>query len=99
MWVKDEKIQIDPRCRQLVSQMKSAIWNRTRKGFERNSDGHSDLVAALVYLVRLAPVRENPYPALQEGISQATHHIDPSLLGVQPGGSAKQLAKLFGRAN
>jgi hypothetical protein len=98
MWVKDEKIQIDPRCRQLVAQMKSAIWNRTRKGFERNAEGHSDLVAALVYLVRLAPVWENPYPVLQEGVSIQTHQIDPALLGTQPGHSAKQLAKMFGRA-
>jgi hypothetical protein len=78
--------------------MKSAIWNRTRKGFERNAEGHSDLVAALVYLVRLAPVWENPYPVLQEGVSMATHQIDPALLGTQPGHSAKQLAKMFGRA-
>jgi hypothetical protein len=77
--------------------MKSAIWNRTRKGFERNAEGHSDLVAALVYLVRLAPIHECPYPALQEGVSIHTHQIDPALLHSAPGGSAKQLAKLFAR--
>jgi hypothetical protein len=35
---------------------------------------------------------------LQEGVSIQTHQIDPALLGTQPGHSAKQLAKMFGRA-
>ena len=99
LWTQADRLHIDPRCRGLVAQLQAAIWDSARKKFERTTEGHSDLVAALIYMIRSASVFENPYPVLQEGISQQTHQIDPALLGSQPGGSAKQLAKLFGRAN
>lgn len=96
MWVKDGKIQIHPRCRQLIAQLKSAIWDKNRKAFERTIDGHSDLVAALVYLVRLAPVHVNPYPALDPSVSVHTHMILPQQTDL--GRDAEAMRKLFRRA-
>jgi hypothetical protein len=98
LWTQADRLHIDPRCRGLVAQLQAAIWDSARKKFERTTEGHSDLVAALIYMIRSAPVFENCYPVLQEGVSMATHQIDPALLGTQPGHSAKQLAKMFGRA-
>jgi hypothetical protein len=98
LWTQADRLHIDPRCRGLVAQLQAAIWDSGRKKFERTTEGHSDLVAALIYMIRSAPVFENCYPALQEGVSIQTHQIDPALMGTQPGHSAKQLSKLFGRA-
>ena len=79
LWVQTNRIQIDPSCVHLVRQLHNAIWDKPRKSFERTSeDGHFDAVDSLVYLVRNCPVGENPYPALAEGVTPATHHIPKS---------------------
>lgn len=64
LFIAQNKIYIDPRCKNLISQLKSAIWNKNRKGFARSADsGHYDLVAALIYMVRNVKVQKNPFPA------------------------------------
>lgn len=61
-WIRGYKIWINPRCRRLLSQLGSTIWNSQRTSYERNSEGHGDLLDALVYLVRNIRRDRNPYP-------------------------------------
>ena len=70
------ELSINDKCKHLKTQMKSTLWDRNRKQFKKirqtnidissatnNSAGHSDLVAALVYLVRNIDTFNNPFPA------------------------------------
>ncbi len=62
-WVQENRIIIDPKCVNLISHLKGATWDKTRKDFKRHSDGHHyDGVAALMYLVRNLDESRNPYP-------------------------------------
>jgi hypothetical protein len=61
-WIRGYKIFINPRCKRLLSQLASTIWNKQRTSYERNSEGHGDLLDALVYLVRNVRRDRNPYP-------------------------------------
>lgn len=63
-WVRAQKIVVNPRCRRLIHQLETTIWNAQRTTYERNTDGHGDLVDALVYLVRNVRRTRNPYPAV-----------------------------------
>jgi len=61
--VADNKIRIHPRCVNLISQLQSATWDSSRKKFARSADqGHFDLIAALIYMVRNIQRSRNPYP-------------------------------------
>jgi len=44
-----------------------------------DSGGHFDLVDALIYMVRTAPVSSNPYPT-NVGVTHATHFFNPDAL-------------------
>ena len=61
-----KKILINPRCKNLIFQLRTVVWNKSRKSFQRNEDaGHFDLIDALIYLVRMAQWSRNPYPNIQ----------------------------------
>lgn len=58
------QIIVNPRCKTLISHMKSASWTKDRKDFKRSPDGgHYDGVAALLYLSRNIDPLKNPYPS------------------------------------
>lgn len=48
--VRDGKLVLHPRCIRLSAQLMGTIWNQNRTSFERNDDGHGDLLDALIYL-------------------------------------------------
>lgn len=50
--VGQRRLRIHRRCRRLVEQLYTTLWNRQRTQFERTARDHGDLVAALVYLWR-----------------------------------------------
>lgn len=60
--VKRDKIVFHPRCKRLISQLGSTTWNKARTSFERNTEGHGDLLDALIYLVRNIQRNKDPYP-------------------------------------
>jgi len=70
MFVKQGRIKINPRCKNLLYHLRSARWNKRRTDFERLKDmkdegllgGHADLLDALIYLVRNFIRTKNPYP-------------------------------------
>ena len=95
MLVKDEKIIIDPSCRTLIRQLKTAVWKDNRKEFERTkTEGHFDCVDALIYMLRNAPRYENPYPSLPEGITDELHWI-PAHMRNRTSEDAQTLGGLF----
>ena len=70
MLMKRGHIEIHPRCKLLISHIRTAKWKSNRKEFVRNkgdqskgiNPNHSDLLDALVYLVRNYQPSKNPYP-------------------------------------
>lgn len=63
IWIQDGKIVIHPRCKMLAHQLSTTTWNKTHTEFDRNEDGHGDLIDALAYLVRNLHKDHNPFPA------------------------------------
>ena len=62
--IQSDKIIINPRCKLLLGQMETAIFNKAKSSFARDaSSGHNDLLASLIYLVRHINRSSNPYPA------------------------------------
>lgn len=50
--IANQKLEIDPRCKQLIAHLKSATWNPQRTSYQRNEvHGHYDAVDALNYFV------------------------------------------------
>jgi PBSX family phage terminase large subunit len=70
MLMKRGKLEIHPRCKNLIDHIRTAKWEKSRKKFVRNKGdmtkkikpNHSDLLDALVYLVRNYHPHRNPYP-------------------------------------
>ena len=63
IWVKDGRIVVHPRCKQLIGCLRYGVWNEKRTEFDRSKAyGHFDALAALMYLVRNVDVRYNPIP-------------------------------------
>lgn len=85
LFVAQNKIYIDPKCKNLISQLKSAIWNKNRKGFARSADaGHYDLIAALIYMVRNIKIQKNPFPA-NLGLDVSSMYIPSGPAQERPG--------------
>lgn len=61
--IADERIIINPRCKQLLFHLKNATWNKNKTDYERSLDGgHYDLVDSLAYMIRNVAYSRNPYP-------------------------------------
>lgn len=60
--VKQKRLVVHPRCEKLRFQLKTAMWNKMKTGWERLGDGHNDLLDALIYFVRAIDITRNPYP-------------------------------------
>ena len=70
--IQQEKLVINPRCKNLINHLKYATWNSKRSGFDRDlQNGHFDAADAMIYLIRNVQMNKNPYPNsyfLPEGI-------------------------------
>ena len=59
----NNRIIIDPSCKNLIAQLELGMWKKTEKigDFERSEEfGHLDLIAALCYLVKSTPWGRRP---------------------------------------
>jgi hypothetical protein len=56
------KLLIHPRCKRLVSQLATTVWNKQRTSYERNAEGHGDVLDALLYWLRNLPRHIDPAP-------------------------------------
>lgn len=59
--VDNRKIIINPRCKNLIAQMKDATWNKSRTSFTRDKEhAHYDVLDALIYMVRMVQWNKLP---------------------------------------
>lgn len=98
-WVNDRKIVIHPRCRHLIHQLSTTIWNEDRDEFSRTDEGdgegldHGDGVDALLYMLRNAPVTKNPFPAPM--YDPVTQFFWPSMNRAEKSDTATVLERTF----
>ena len=71
--VLNRELEIDSSCVNLIHQLENTIWNKKATDFERTTDGHGDLLAALKYLCRSINRYHNPFP---EGYGRGTRPAD-----------------------
>lgn len=58
-----QKIEIHPDCQDVIDHLQGAVWNKTRKSYDRHPRyGHYDHVDALKYLWRHVDRSTNPFP-------------------------------------
>lgn len=63
MLIDQARVEVDPRCEQLIGCLKYGVWDKKKKAFARSSAyGHFDALAALVYLCRNLDKHTNPIP-------------------------------------
>lgn len=63
MLVNDGKIEVSPTCAMTISNLKSAVWDKTRTKLDKDAfNHHFDHLMALVYLTRGLVPSENPIP-------------------------------------
>jgi len=63
MLVGTEKVEVGPSCPMVMSNLKSAVWDKTRTALDKDPyNHHFDHLMALVYLTRGLVPNENPIP-------------------------------------
>lgn len=103
LWVQDGRLQIDPKCKELIACLNFGVWRQYRRvgvdkmvyEFARSATlGHFDALAALVYMIRNVDQHTNPIPS--------TYQLDPQTTYInaeyarQQNGSYAALEKAFG---
>jgi hypothetical protein len=67
LWVRQGRLQVHPRCKMLIGNLKYGLFNQKRTKFENSKVyGHFDHLAALVYLIRNIDQHSNPIPPSRE---------------------------------
>lgn len=61
--IRQGRILIHPRCKRLIAQLYSTVWNKQRTEWERTALDHGDAIDALTYLVRNVRWNVDPRPA------------------------------------
>lgn len=97
MWVQAGKLRIHPRCRHLIHQLYTTLWNERHTEFERNSSGHGDLLDSLIYLCRNVRREKNPYP-MGWGLAAPGPNTLTNPFSVARPASHQAVAKIFGNA-
>lgn len=97
-WIYENRIEINPDAKTLISHLRCAIWNSSRTNYERSDGfGHYDAVDALVYMVRNAPEHVNPFPEMPEGLDSRDSWINKE--AYVRNDDVADMAKIFGRRN
>lgn len=106
--IRTRRLRVDPRCKGLLLQMRSALWDPQRKEFERPRDmpggdelglGHYDLLDALIYMNLSVPENMNPYPKLAPVTDVVRQWVDPVTQGLLGGDGDTAMQELQQRFN
>jgi hypothetical protein len=76
----NKQIIINPRCKNLIAELKYAVWDNSGRKFARSDEdsrGHFDVLMALIYLIRNLNKQKNPYPP-GLGLNIDTMYVHPS---------------------
>lgn len=58
------KLLVNSKCSNLILQLDKGVWKENRQDWERSElMGHCDALAALIYMNKVAPWNNNPFPA------------------------------------
>ncbi len=60
--VREKRVVIHPRCRRLLEQLRTTLWDEKRRQWVRTEKDHGDLVDALLYMWRNVAWHHNPFP-------------------------------------
>lgn len=60
--VRNNQVRIHPRCKRLIKECASTLWNKQRTDWERTSDGHGDVLKAAHYMLRNVMRHRDPRP-------------------------------------
>ena len=64
-------------CEQLVRQMKTGLFNKQGTKFDVGArEGHYDLLAALIYLLRIVNYRANPFKGIHKSVKKDDLIVD-----------------------
>lgn len=75
-WIRMQRLFIDPRCKGLIEQLFTTTWNKSFTSYERDANGHGDLIDCLVYLIRNVRQGHNPnYLNPWAGINPESQYI------------------------
>lgn len=79
--ISKSKVIINPKCKNLIQQLETGTWNSRRTDFERTEHmGHLDLLASLMYMIRVTPWHLNPNPPKKINLqNQHTSKTQPTL--------------------
>lgn len=95
LWVRDSRVEVNPRCKQLIGCLRSGIWMDSRRDFAHSAVfGHFDALAALIYLIRNVNVFVNPVP--QHLGKSVYNHFIPNHRAQPVPDDVMQLAKSWG---
>lgn len=83
--VRQGRLVINPRCKRLVTQLYSTVWNKQRTQWERTALDHGDLIDALIYMLRNVNWHIDPRP-LNYGLKPENVWLPPqpdSMAGIR----------------
>jgi hypothetical protein len=60
--VREKRVIIHPRCRRLLEQLRTTLWDEKRRQWVRTEKDHGDLIDDLVYMWRMCPWHHDPFP-------------------------------------
>lgn len=96
MVVKNDRVEVNPRCKLLIQTLRDGIWNQSKDEFDKSPVlGHMDAVADFIYGIRNVDESHNPipvdynfnpatqlYPTLP--VSKSTQAMEHALLSSNP---------------
>jgi hypothetical protein len=72
--IQQDRLVISPKCKILISHLRSAIWDAKREKFARITGfGHFDTIDALIYFIRNVRKGHNPFP-IDQGLRGPNVH-------------------------
>lgn len=57
IWIENDRLIVDPRCKSLIHELKYGSWNKTRTDLDRKEGTHCDGILALAYLLSIVSER------------------------------------------
>lgn len=60
--IREKRVIIHPRCRRLLEQLRTTLWDEKRRQWVRTEKDHGDLIDCLVYMWRHVPWHFDPFP-------------------------------------
>lgn len=68
--VRNNQLRIHPRCKRLIRECGTVLWNKQRTDWERTSEGHGDVLKSLVYMLRNVRRHRDPRPPRVHPVSE-----------------------------